>query len=348
MKKLYSILTGLILTGSCLSAQQRDPVSLKVLEEQQRVEVYISGALFTTYRYEGELEKPVLFPVLAPGGIEVTRGFPLEPRAGERIDHPHHVGLWFNYGDVNGFDFWNNSRAIPAERKGGYGRITHDRILKAGSGDRTGVLEVSMDWMAPDDDRAERLLREQTTYLFQGRGDIRMIDRITRLTAIADTVVFTDNKEGMLAIRVARAFELPSDDPVVLSNASGQPGGEPVVDHAGVTGWYLNSEGDQGPSAWGKNARWVRLSGTRDGQRCSLVLMDHPGNINYPACWHARGYGLFSVNNLGREVYNRKLERFRLLLKQGESITFRHRFVVTAGDLEAAQIEALFREFTTE
>ena len=348
MKQIFLVLTGLILTQSLLPAQRMDPVRLKVMDEPQGVEVYLSGALFTTYRYGAELEKPILFPVLAPGGNEITRGFPLEPRAGERIDHPHHVGLWFNYGDVNGYDFWNNSRAIPLDRKGGYGRIIHDRILKVSSGENSGVLEVSMDWMAPDTDRAKKLLREQTTFVFQGREGIRMIDRITRLTAIADTVVFTDNKEGMLAIRVGRAFELPSDDPVVLSDASGQARGEPVVDQAGVTGWYLNSEGDQGPSAWGKNARWVRLSGTRDGQECSMVLMDHPGNINYPACWHARGYGLFSVNNLGREVYNQKLERFRLPLKKGESITFRHRFVVAAGTLDEAQIETLFREFTAE
>ena len=30
----------------------------------------------------------------------------IEPKTGERIDHPHHMGHWFNYGDVNGLDFW--------------------------------------------------------------------------------------------------------------------------------------------------------------------------------------------------------------------------------------------------
>jgi hypothetical protein len=50
-----------------------------------------------------------LYPLIADGGITVTRGYPLEPRPGERVDHPHHAGLWFNYGEVNGFDFWNNS-----------------------------------------------------------------------------------------------------------------------------------------------------------------------------------------------------------------------------------------------
>jgi hypothetical protein len=132
--------------ASCSLAQNKEQVMLEVQEEQQRVEVHIGGELFTAYRYDAELEKPVLYPVYAPGGIAVTRGFPLEPRAKERIDHPHHVGLWFNFGDVNGFDFWNNSLAVPAERKGHYGRIIHAGIVEATSSGNRGVLEVKTAW----------------------------------------------------------------------------------------------------------------------------------------------------------------------------------------------------------
>jgi hypothetical protein len=120
------------------------------------------------------------------------------------------------------------------------------------------------------------------------------------------------------------------------------------MDNEGVTGWYLNSEGDEGPDAWGKNARWVKLSGRKDGQACSMVLMDHPGNVNYPACWHARGYGLFSVNNLGRHVYNQDLAPFQLSLRKGDSIEFRHRFVVAAEDLNPEKIRLLFEDFISE
>ena len=150
----------LILLGSCSLAQNQEQVLLKVMEEEHRVEVYIGGELFTAYRYEATLEKPVLYPVNAPGGITVSRGFPLEPRGKERIDHPHQVGLWFNFGDVNGMDFWNNSMAVPDERKGYYGRIIHQGIEEANSGNKIGVLEVNMDWVAPDNEQAEKLLQE--------------------------------------------------------------------------------------------------------------------------------------------------------------------------------------------
>jgi len=347
MKK-HLIWLGLIPLGSCSLAQNQQPLTLDVHEAQQRVEVYCGEELFTTYRHDKDLEKPVLFPVNAPGAITLTRGFPLEPRVKERIDHPHHVGLWFNFGDVNGFDFWNNSQAVPEERHEHYGRIIHREILEATSVKNRGVLKVSMDWLAPDNEQAEKLLEEETTFQFMARDSIRVIDRITRLTAVSDSVVFTDNKEGMLAIRVDRAFEHPAESPLFLTDAFGNPSLVKTMDNEGVKGWYLNSEGDQGTEAWGKNARWVKLSGEKQGQNCSMVLMDHPDNLNYPACWHARGYGLFSINNLGRRVYNAELDRFQLTLQKGQSIVFRHRFVSAAMDLDEAQIEALYQDFITE
>jgi hypothetical protein len=248
---------------------------------------------------------------------------------------------------VNGKDFWNNSRAIPKERKEHYGRILHQRVVDASSGSKQGVLKVEMLWVAPDTEQAEKLLKESTTFLFINREGVRMVDRITSLTAIADSVLFRDNKEGMLAIRVDRAFEHPSDSPAQFTDASGNPTEVKVLDNEGVTGWYRNSAGDEGPAAWGKNAQWVKLSGTKDGKSCCMVLMDHPDNINYPACWHARGYGLFSINNLGRQVYNKELEHFELLLRKGESLTFKHRFLVAAEDLDDEKILELFQDFTT-
>lgn len=331
-----------------LFAQTGDSVHFKVNKYMDRVEVYVDSALFTAFRHASSLEKPVLFPVHAPDGTLVSRGYPLAPRNRERVDHPHHVGLWFNFGDVNGYDFWNNSSAIPDEKKGAYGRILARSIEHLESHGTNGVLKVKMDWMAPDNEQAEKLIEESTTFVFIVREGAWMVERITSLTVVADHVSFTDNKEGMLAIRVDRAFEHPSQSPVILTDAKGKPSGEAVLDNEGLTGWYLNSEGDEGMNVWGKNARWTLLTGTKAGSKCSLILMDHPQNINYPACWHARGYGLFSVNNLGRKAYNRKLEKLKLDLEKGDKLTFRHRFVVAMGHLSHEEIEALYKDFISE
>ena len=243
------ILLGLCMCSSII-AQDIDSISLNVQKHKNRVEVFVNGELFTAYRFEATLEKPVLFPVHAPDGTIVTRGYPLAPRVKERVDHPHHVGLWFNFGDVNGCDFWNNSSAVPDERKGAYGRIIHRSIDQAETVGALGVLKVKMDWMAPDNEQAEKLLEESTAYIFRAEKGVWMVDRITNLTAATDSVIFTDNKEGMLAIRVDRAFEHPSSSPVILTDASGKATTEAVLDNQKLTGWYENSEGDEGLAAW--------------------------------------------------------------------------------------------------
>ncbi len=339
-----SLILAALLSVSCRS-QTDGQVEITVNQPHKEVLVTVDGEPFTTYRYGNDLEKPVLYPVFAPGGVLVTRGFPIEPRERERVDHPHHVGIWFNFGDVNGYDFWNNSYAVPSGRKQFFGRIVPGEIARAESGKGKGILEVKMDWIAPDNDLGEKLLEEETTYIFRKSGEARIIDRITKLTSTVDEVVFTDNKEGLLAIRVDRAFELPSDEPLLFTDGSGNPTQVPVLDNEGVTGWYRNSEGIEGDDAWGKRAEWVKLSGNKGGGIISLVMVDHPLNPGYPSCWHARGYGLFSVNNMGRKVFDDTLEPFKLILKKGESVTFRHRFVVATGDLTDAEIELLKSDF---
>ncbi len=62
-------------------------------EAARRVDVYVDGLPFTAYIWPATLMKPVLYPLRAASGAVVTRGFPLEPRPGERADHPHQAGL---------------------------------------------------------------------------------------------------------------------------------------------------------------------------------------------------------------------------------------------------------------
>ena len=109
----------IILSAFYLTACSQN-VKLVQDDLQKKVDVFIDGKLFTSYCYPENMGKPFLYPVNAPNGTVITRGYPIAPRKGERVDHPHQVGLWFNHGNVNGLDFWNNSSAIPAERKDTY------------------------------------------------------------------------------------------------------------------------------------------------------------------------------------------------------------------------------------
>src|SRR5436309_6543260 len=122
-------------------------VALQVNESARRVDVAIGGAPFTSYIWPEQVKKPVLDPIRSAGGTVVTRGWPLAPRPGERIDHPHHVGLWFNYESVNGLDFWNNSDAIKPSERSKMGTILHRRIVAAKGGADRGDLTTESDWV---------------------------------------------------------------------------------------------------------------------------------------------------------------------------------------------------------
>jgi methane monooxygenase PmoA-like/3-keto-disaccharide hydrolase len=311
-------------------------------EKAQRVDITVDGTPFTSYIWPNTLKKPVLYPLVTSRGTAVTRGFPLEPRAGERVDHPHHVGLWFNHGDVNGLDFWNNSDAIPAEQAPKMGTIRHKRIVEAKSGPDRGELVVEMDWLQPD---GVAIVREQTRFIFRGSGDMRSVDRITTLTALDKPVVFRDNKEGVLGMRVRRELEQPADKPEVFTDASGKATAVPVLNNEGVTGEYTSSEGLKGDKVWGTRGRWCLLGGKVGTEPVTLAMLDHPSNPNAPTYWHARGYGLFSANVFGRKVFDAKQEELTLTLEPGKSVTFRHRVLILDNAATADTIEREYRTF---
>ncbi len=220
------LLLGLMaLLPQFLSAQQL-PIRVVSDPAQRIVTITADGAPFTTFIYPDTLAKPALYPIYAPDGQLVTRGFPLIARPGEPVDHPHHLGLWFNYENVNGLDFWNNSYAIPEAKKNQYGWIHTDSILIAGAvkkplsvkelevvssgtaipanrrniplianGSPTGPgsptinagTEGILQYSARWTNRQQKpMLREQTTFFFTATAGERIIDRITVLTAVAD------------------------------------------------------------------------------------------------------------------------------------------------------------------
>jgi hypothetical protein len=318
-------------------------VEVRVNEAARRVDVTIDGKPFTSYIWPTMLKKPVLYPLRSAKGTLVTRGFPLDPRKGERVDHPHHVGLWLNHGDVNGFDFWNNSDAIPAQQAPKMGTILHRKILDTKSGADKGELAVETAWMTPGN---TQLLKETTRFVFRGGADSRTIDRITTLTALDQKVVFKDNKEAMFGMRVARGLEQPADKPEVFADASGKATSVPVLDNTGVTGKYVSSEGKEGDAVWGTRGKWTMLGGTVDGEPVTIAILDHPSNPGYPTHWHARGYGLFAANPLGDEVFKEK--PFNLSLEPGKSVTFRYRVLILGGPSTPDRIERESQAFAQE
>ncbi len=333
-----------LFSGMILNCQSSKDTAVKLVrvDDKHKVDVFVNSSFFTSYQYPENIEKPFLFPVNAPDGSVITRGYPIEPRKGERIDHPHHIGIWFNYGNVNGLDFWNNSSAIPADKKDSYGHIVHQKIVKAVSG-KKGILEVVLNW---DDNKGNTLLTENTRYIFSGDKNSRTIDHISTLTAINGPVTIGDSKEGMFAIRVDRAFEMPSNESLIFTDDKGNPTTVKAIDNTGVTGIYTSSKGLKGDSVWGTRNDWVILTGAKDNVTISMAIFDNPKNTGYPAYAHTRGYGLFSFNNFGQNSYDPKQEKRSYKIEKGQSVTLYHRFYVQSGsELTPEKANTIFKEF---
>jgi hypothetical protein len=294
---------------------------------EKKIEVLYDGWLMTAYIYPDSLMKPVLYPIYTTGRVRVTRDYPLVITPGERGDHPHHVGLFLTHQSVNGLDFWNMSTNIKPQDRPRYGHIEHVAVKEAKGGKKDAVLTTTANWKS---NSGEQQLAETTTFRFTVSKTDLVIDRTTVLTADTKDVVFRDMKDAFLGLRLARELEQPSDvqDRMVLADGSLT---EKMVNKDGTTGQYRNSEGVTGDATWGKRARWMAMDGTKNGKPITIAILDHPSNTEYPTFWHARGYGLFAANPLGREVFSEKKEKLDLTIKKGESVTFRYRIIVHEG-----------------
>jgi hypothetical protein len=329
-------------TGKPVQLEQK--VKFVRVDSLHRVDIYIGSLLFTSYWYADTLTKPFLYPVNTASGTTVTRGYPFFPRPDERVDHPHHVGIWFNYGDVNGIDFWNNSFAIPSDKKPYYGVVQHQSIDTMYFDGSEGILGVSARWHRMD---GTNLLYEKVVYHFSGNDSTRTITRISTITAADTAVLLGDNKEGLWAIRVDRCLEMPSNEPQIFTDANGNPTEVPAVNNDGKTGVYYGSNGLKGDSVWGTRNNWVMLSGEKELEKISIIIFDYPTNPGFPAHFHARGYGLFSINNLGQQVFNPAEPLQTFSLQPGQSLQFRHRMIIASGvEISPEKANKLYKEFS--
>jgi hypothetical protein len=334
----------IFLLVSCIMMRQTD-AQVSVIRDptQSKIHITIGGKPFTDFVFTDTMEKPFLYPIHAPDGEVITRGFPWNPQPNDPTDHPHHIGLWFNYENVNGLDFWNNSYAIAPEKKKMYGWIRTQKILETKSG-KEGKLIYTANWT---NQAGAVLLQEKTTYLFQVVNKSYVIDRTTVLTAVQD-VAFPDVKDGMLGLRVAHELELPVTQTKEYKDDKGNITKVPAVKDASVTGNYITSEGKTGDDAWGTRGNWCMLYGKKGGDSISILMVDHPGNPGYPTYWHARNYGLFALNPLGQKVFSNGKEVLNFKLPKEQSTTFKYRIVIASGKekLTSPAIQKLVSDFS--
>jgi len=289
-----------------------DPPELTLVRKEGVLEVRVDEQLFTVFHHaDPEVTKPYLYPLVGPGGVAMTRGYPMNPGEGEARDHPHHTSSWFAHGELNGHDFW-------------WGKET--RIVLEGElvteldGDRA-TIESRHRWLGTD---GEAVCLEERRMVLLVEAERRTLDFDITLRPLENPLVFGDTKEGLFALRLAPWLRLEGE---VASGSS------------------RNSEGVKNGECWGKRARWITYWGeSKNGAEAGVAIFDHPENHAYPTWWHARDYGLVAANPFGRRAFEGRLARTGGLTVPADGAQrFRYRIVLYRGAADARALEQAWR-----
>ena len=297
---------------------------VQLIQQPERVLVQVAGQPFTEYWFTN-VPRPFCYPIHGPGGVGMTRDYPMRDRAGEDRDHPHHRGLWFTHGDVNGVDFWSETPKA--------GKIIHDGFLEVASGQDTGVLRTRNRWVAIDG--RQICTDERTLRFYADPANARRMDFEITLFAGSEPLVFGDTKEGSMAIRVAESMRLtPMKQPGQSKAAPGE-------------GHIVLSTGQRDQDTWGKRAPWCSYYGPVDGRTVGVAIFEHPGNPRFPTWWHVRDYGLFAANPFGQHDFEKLSDKQagNLVVPAGGKVTFRYRFYFHAGDATRGKVAERFEEY---
>jgi hypothetical protein len=288
--------------------------------KEDRIAIRIGQEEFTNYWYRGVPARPYFWPVLAPGGVPVTRAYPMRDVEGEVQDHPHHRSLYVAFGEVNQVDNWSEAP--------GHGFTVHRSLDELVSGPVFGRFATTSDWTGSD---GQTLLTQKAIVtVWKGDRERRLLDVDLRLTAVERDVLFGDTKEGgLLTVRVASDFAVDRNKGGRIENSFG---------------------GIDEDETWGRAAHWCDYSGLVGERRYGVAVMDHPDSFRYPTFWHVRDYGLMAANPFGLRAYtagNEEVKDGRHLLKAGESLRFVYRVLVHHGDASGAGVRHHYLSFVS-
>lgn len=286
---------------------------------QGDLDIRINNELFARYDTHTGPNKPYFYPVFAAGGKRMVRKYPFETVQGESHDHPHHRGLWFTHGEVNGEDFWSEEARASKTVNTGFEEVQ--------SGPVYGYFRAKTDWITREGKKIAEDTREVRVY---NVADGRLMDFEVMMKPVGGPLVFGDTKEGSFGLRV------PDSMRVVAGKGKGE-------------GHIETSEGIKDGATWGKPATWVDYYGPVEGETLGIAIFDHPAGFRHPTTWHVRDYGLFAANPFGLHDFNNDKQHPKLgehTVPEGKTISFRYRIFFHKGTTAEANIPAVWNAFS--
>ncbi len=292
---------------------------VNIAEKDGRLVIDIGGEPFAEYHYQN-VSRPFLYPVLGPGGVPMTRNWPMKEVPDEERDHPHQRSVWYAHGNVNGQDFWAEG---PKS-----GRTVHQKFERVQSGPEVGIIKSFNKLIETD---GKTVCTDFRTWRIYNRSDQRLFDFEITIQATEGDVTFGDTKEGTMGVRIAESMRLKG------------PKGKPGLGH------IVNSEGLKDGATWGKRAKWCDYYGPVQGKTVGIAIFDHPENPRHPTWWHVRDYGLFAANPFGIHDFESKpAGTGNLTVPAGSSMTFRYRFYMHNGDEKQSDVAGQYDLYVAE
>lgn len=314
------------------------PMPVTAAKTDKTIDFTVGDEVVTRYHVGPDVVKPYLWPLNAPGGVPVTRGWPItKGTAGETTDHVHQKSGWFCHGDiipeglelkvrssdkrVHGVDFWSETK--------GHGRIVCVEVSDPKPSPHQASVKTRNEWRAPD---GTKVLDEERIISVRNLGDARLVVLDIDLHASVCPITFGDTKEGSMGVRVNDEFRLngPSSDGVVTS-ADGATAKAPAKDNLLM---------------WGKRADWHDYSGSVGGKSVGIAVFDHPKNA-HRAAWHTRAYGLMAANPFGRDSFPATKGELAKMAK-GDHLKLKYGILLHTGDAKAGKVADHFAAFAKE
>jgi hypothetical protein len=285
------------------------------------------GKTAAIYRFGDDLFKPIFWPLTAPGGVEVTRAWPMRPlQKGGSADHHHQKSAWFTYGDVipegveikhkhkgvEGIDFWSEERDSGRIVCVSDYRISHNSVATVN------------EWNTPE---GEKIMDEHRKIQFFDYKTARLIVVDIHMRAVVP-ITFGDTKEGAFGVRVADS----------MTEKMGK-------------GRITNAEGKVGMSqCWGRISAWCDYSGPVGGEIVGIAIFASPNNPQ-STCWHSRDYGLMAANPFGRaksgfpDMKDKNDKKDLVRLNKDEELKLRYGIFVHQGDVKQGKVAEAYELF---
>jgi hypothetical protein len=337
MRSHHAVGALVLLAVLGLPARSAEPSAVVITVNKDQIDFRAGNDQIGSYRTSASLPKPHFNTLNGPGGVSLTRPWPIDrSKPGATTDHPHHKPATFCHGDVipEGLEIKNRRRGIEGadfwSETANTGKIVCVQVDEPKQDRNHGSVKTHNEWRTAD---GTKVLEDATTLHLYDFGDRRLLVFDIDLHASVCPITFGDTKEGSFQVRVSDAIRER------LKEEQKVPPGPGKIENA--EGKVSEDE------CWGYVSAWCDYSGPIQGRTVGVAVFADPNNRT-PSCWMSRGYGLLAANPFGRDKAGFPAQKGKtdvVKLARGEHLRLRYGILLHPGDAKGGKVADYFQRF---